>query len=114
MMNGESRITVSEDKLDAKLAALELRLVDRITQALDAKADEAVVKELREKVHALQGTVQALTHLPGELLRLNDEVALLKEARAAAAGLTSFQRWFFGTVCVGLMGAVATLVWLAH
>lgn len=112
-MTESQRITVSEDKLDAKLASLELRLVDRITGALEAKADAAVVKELREKVHALQGTVQAVAHLPGEVTKLVESVASLQESRAAAEGLSSYQRWLVGCVCVGLLSAIATLVWLA-
>lgn len=106
------KITVSEDKLDAKLAALELRLVDRITSALEAKADAAVVKELREKVHVLQSSVQAIAHLPAEVLRLGNEVDVLRDARAGQVA-NSKLIWGLVGVAVALIGAIATLVWLA-
>jgi hypothetical protein len=54
-----NRINVSEDKLDAKLARLELNLVDRITKALDAKADQGYVEQLHARIHTVEGTLQA-------------------------------------------------------
>lgn len=107
-----ARITVSEDKLDAKLAALELRLVDRITQALEAKADAQVVRELRDKVHVLQNVVNAVAHLPAAVTTLTEEVEVLKVARAGQVA-NSKLIWALLTLGVGLIGAVATLVWLA-
>lgn len=63
---GVSRINVSEDKLDAKLARLELSLVDRITKALDVKADQAYVEQLHARVHTAEGSIQAFALLlPG-------------------------------------------------
>jgi hypothetical protein len=54
-----SRINVSEDKLDAKLAQLELNLVDRITKAIDVKADQAYVEQLHARIHTVESTLQA-------------------------------------------------------
>lgn len=112
MADEGSRITVSEDKLDAKLAKLELSLVDRITKALDAKADAQVVRELRDKIHVLQNVVNAVAHLPVEVTRLNEEVDVLKTARAGQVA-NSKLIWALATLAVGLIGAVATLVWLS-
>jgi hypothetical protein len=57
--NGNNRINVSEDKLDAKLARLELNLVDRITKAIDIKADQAYVEQLHARIHTVESTLQA-------------------------------------------------------
>jgi len=78
-----NRITVSEDKLDAKLAGLELRLVDRITQALDAKADEAVVSEIRVRLHNAEGSIQATAFLVSTVKDLEDRVRKLERFRYA-------------------------------
>lgn len=99
-----NRITVSEDKLDAKLAGLELRLVDRITQALDAKADEAVVAELRARVHAAESTIQATAFLVATVKDVEDRTRRLERFRyavpsaavvsaIAALGLAVFSYW---------------------
>ena len=65
---GQNRITVSEDKLDAKLAKLELSLVDRITKALDIKADQAYVEQLHARIHSIEATTQATAWM-GEALK---------------------------------------------
>lgn len=96
----EQRITVSEDKLDAKLAALELRLVDRITSALEAKADAAVVRELQTKIQLVEE-------------RFGRDIRELRESQAGQKALSSAQKFWFGTVGVGVLGAIATLIWLA-
>ena len=61
--NGSGRINVSEDKLDAKLARLELNLVDRITQALDAKADQVYVEQLHARIHTVESSLHATSIL---------------------------------------------------
>jgi hypothetical protein len=69
-----SRITVSEDKLDAKLARLELNLVDRITTALDAKADQAYVAQLHARIHTAEATLQATAMLLPAFKETADDV----------------------------------------
>ncbi len=61
------RITLSEDRLDSKLARLELSLVDRITKALDVKADHTYVEQLHARIHAAEGAIQATTLLAADL-----------------------------------------------
>jgi hypothetical protein len=72
--SGGSRINVSEDKLDAKLARLELSLVDRITGALDAKADQAYVAQLHARIHTVEGTLQATALLVPSFKETTDDV----------------------------------------
>lgn len=100
-MTESQRITVSEDKLDSKLSALELRLVDRITSALEAKADAAVVRELHTKVQLLEE-------------RFGRDIRELREEWAGRRALSAAQKFWLGTVGVSVLGAIATLVWLAH
>ncbi len=72
--NGGSRINVSEDKLDAKLARLELSLVDRITKALDVKADQGYVEQLHARIHTVEGTLQATALLLPAFKETADDV----------------------------------------
>jgi hypothetical protein len=72
--NGNNRINVSEDKLDAKLARLELNLVDRITKALDAKADESYVAQLHARIHTVEGTLQATAMLAASSRETTEDV----------------------------------------
>lgn len=69
-----NRITVSEDKLDAKLARLELNLVDRITKALDAKADQEYVAQLHARIHTAESTLQATALLLPSFKEIADDV----------------------------------------
>lgn len=96
MTDTNGRINVSEDKLNSALSQLELRLVQQIqlvvgpmTTALAAKADNRAVDDLQRRLAAVE----------------------LKQAGAAA--VSSVQKFWFGTVGVGVLGAIATLVWLA-
>ena len=111
--DANGRISVSRADLRAELGSLELRLVDRLSEALRSKADADTVRELREKVHALAGTVTAIAHIPGEVVKLSEQVGSLQQTRAAQQGLSTYQRFIFGTVAVGLIGSIATLLWLA-
>ena len=74
MSEPAGRINVSEDKLDAKLARLELNLVDRITKALDAKADQGYVEQLHARVHSLESNVQATALLVPAFKETADDV----------------------------------------
>lgn len=58
-----NRINVSEDKLDAKLARLELNLVDRITKSLDVKADQIYVHQLEARLGSVEASIQATVQL---------------------------------------------------
>ena len=48
-----------------------------------------------------------------DVKEIRDDVKSLLRSQAASSALSSWNRFLFGTVCVGLIGAVATLVWLA-
>jgi hypothetical protein len=69
-----NRITVSEDKLDAKLARLELNLIDRITTALAVKADQKYVEQLHARIHTVEGTLQATAMLLPAFKEIADDV----------------------------------------
>ena len=97
-MAGETngRISVSEDKLAAALAGLELALSKQIQSAvgpiyslLAAKADAATVIDIQRRLAALE----------------------LKQAGATA--VSAWTKFWIGTVGVGVLAAVSTLVWLA-
>ena len=63
--------------------------LDGILVSLNSKADRDEVRDLEKRVSSLEGT------------------------RTASVVLSTWQRWFFGAVCVGLVGAVIALVALA-
>lgn len=107
------RITVSEDKLDAKLARLELSLIDRITKELVQKADAAVVSDLRNTVATMQSVMQTLIHLPAMVADQGKQINALQEIVAGNRAVSAAQKFWFGTVGVGILAAVSTLVWLA-
>lgn len=94
------RINVSEDKLDAKLAGLELRLVDRITAALDAKADVVVVEGVRARVHALESAAQGNIWM-GEAAR---------DIETRVRRLERFKNAIPSTALLGLVVSIASIV----
>ena len=53
MADGE-RITVSLETLRGELTGLELRIVDRLTSALEKKADVAHIDQLEQRVQSLE------------------------------------------------------------
>jgi hypothetical protein len=77
------RISVSEDKLDAKLAGLELRLVDRLTRAIEVKADAAVVEAIQGRLRLVEGTLQGLTYIGEEQRNQRTEIDALQRFRYA-------------------------------
>jgi hypothetical protein len=99
-MDGGARINVSEDKLDAKLARLELNLVDRITTALDAKADQAYVAQLHARIHTVEGTLQATAMLVPAFKETGDDV----ERR-----LRGLERFRYAIPSAAVLSAVAVM-----
>lgn len=75
-------------RLDGKL--------DGVLVALNSKAERSDVKDLDVRIS-----------------RLSDRLSSLEATRTANVALSTWQRWFFGAVCVGLVGAVIALVTLA-
>lgn len=83
----EDRIEVSRDTLRAELSALELRIVDRVTQALSTKADQAHIDALQSRVASLEQTRASREYLVGELLTLGGKVAALERFRYSIPSL---------------------------
>lgn len=63
--------------------------VEEVKQRLDLKASTASLDALERRVSDLEKRL------------------------AGATAVSVYQRWVFGTVGVGVLGAIATLVWLA-
>lgn len=80
---GSERISLSRETLRAELSQMELRLVDRLTQALSTKADSLIVDQLDKRVDDLQLSRASREHLPAEVLDLNKRVATLERFRYA-------------------------------
>lgn len=99
-----NRITVSEDKLDAKLARLELSLVDRITKALDVKADQAYVEQLHARIHTAEATIQATALLIPAFKDAADDV----EERIR--GLERFRYAIPSAAVISAAAAIASIV----
>lgn len=48
-----------------------------------------------------------------DLAEIKGDVKTLLAAHAGSEALSGWQRWFFGSVIIASLGAIATLVWLA-
>lgn len=79
----DEQINVSRNALRAELAQLELRLVDRLTSALDHKADQAVLDQAIARVSALELARAERVHMPKEVASLSKRVAALERFRWA-------------------------------
>ena len=84
----ETALTQGFETIDKRLNALDHKL--------DDKAPNSVVRAVEDRVRAVE-----------------DRIGKIELAQGATAAVTVFQRWLVGTVAVGMLGAVATLVWLA-
>ena len=60
--------------------------LDGILVSLNSKADRDEVRDLEKRVSSLEGS------------------------RTANVALSTWQRWFFGAVCIGLVGCVIALI----
>jgi hypothetical protein len=100
-----NRINVSEDKLDAKLARLELNLVDRITKALEAKADEVYVAQLHARIHTVEGTLQATALLIPSFKDTADDV----EVR-----LRGLEKFRYAVPSAALLSVLAAILSALH
>lgn len=83
------RITVSREALRAELAQLELRLVDRLTLALEAKADQSVLDQALARIQALELSRAERVHMPDDLSRLGVRVTALERFRWGLPGLAA-------------------------
>lgn len=109
-LDGDSGVNYTVKELLARLDAK----LDTIALKLENKAERATVHELAGRIAALEMT--ALRHagpVSQKVDSLETRIGDLEKFRAGSLVLSSWQRWFLGTVVVGMLGAVATLVWLA-
>lgn len=74
--------------------------LDELNRRLDNKADNTRVAALEQKVAEHE-------------IAVDGRFKPLEIAVAGTAAVSRFQRWALGTVGVGVLGAIATLVWLA-
>lgn len=88
MSTEAERITVSRETLRAELSQLELRLVDRLSAALETKADGAVVDSLDKRVQALELSRAAREHLSADLPDLDKRVERLERFRYAVPSVS--------------------------
>jgi hypothetical protein len=80
---GNERISLSRETLRAELSQLELRLVDRLTNALSTKADGAVVDQLDKRVYQLELIRAAREHLAADQVETERRVTKLERFRYA-------------------------------
>lgn len=98
------------DKFDHSLSEGFKRLdgrLDEINRKIDGKADNSRVAAL-ESTHA-----KFEVKIEERFGKIDDRFKPLELAQGASAAVTMFQRWLIGTVAVGILGSIATLVWLA-
>lgn len=88
----DKQLTDGFDKLDKRM--------DTIDRRLELKADNTRVAELEKRMGDHE-------------VRVDKRFTPLEASMVGAAAVTNFQRWVVGTVGVGVVSAIATLVWLA-
>lgn len=79
-------ITLSRETLRAELAQLELRLVDRLSAALDGKADHAIVEQQELRIRTLEESRASRETLPQDLAQLETRLGRLERWRYAVPG----------------------------
>jgi hypothetical protein len=71
--------------------------IDAISLKLEDKASNLRVEAVEKRAAAIE-----------------ERISKLELVTAGAEAVSRFQRWALGTVGVGCLGAIATLVWLAQ
>ena len=120
MTEPNGRISISEDRLRVLFAEFELRITTNLSEKLASKADQSALLELAQSVGAIRREQDERRHLVTDFGGLearvekhSERIAKLEAADESRDFLSTWQRWFFGAVCVGLVGAVVALVTLA-
>ena len=111
MTNGQ--VSISEDKLRALFAEFKLDLFRELQSSLDMKANKTDLFELAKDVGAIKREQAERRHIANDVVDLDRRVVELEKTDAGRTFLSGWQRWFFGAIVVALIGAIATLVWLA-
>lgn len=78
--------------------------LDRIERKLDAATDSTA-----QAIGKLDVRLALVESRPN----LEPRVRLLENAETGRLVLSSWQRFFFGVLCVGLAGALSTIIWIA-
>lgn len=94
------RITVSRETLRAELSAMELRIVDRLTNALELKADAKLVDQLDLRVQSLELSRAAREEMPGQVIDLAKRVSALERFRYAVPSVSLLS-------CLAAIGTLA-------
>jgi len=97
-------ITISRETLRAELAGLELRLVDRLTEALKGKADAAQLTAVETRVDSLELTRASRDHLATDVSNISTRVGRLERFRYAVPSVA----------VVGLLVTVMSLSLSGH
>lgn len=92
----EGNLSISREALRAELSQLELRIVDRLTQALEKKADHFAVEALELRVQGLELSRAERTHMSGDM----SEIAIR---------LTRLERFRYAVPGVGVLSLIVTL-----
>ena len=85
--------------------------VKELLQMLEQTLTEQMAAIARDVAEIKQALSDRATNT--RVLALEERVARIELEHAGATAVTRFQRWLLGTVGVGILSAIATLVWLA-
>lgn len=102
--NGSDRISLSRETLRAELAQMELRLVDRLTNALAAKADSSVVDQLETRIGSLELSRAQRENMPSELADIARRLTKIELTDAGTQGERDYRRWLLPGF-ISLVGA---------
>lgn len=97
-------------RIDGKLDVMDAKL--------EQKAERTRVHELAAAIGVVDVNAQILDRTTvkkdgPEMDEIDERLSRVERWQTGAIVLSGWQRWFFGTVCVGMVAALATLVWLA-
>jgi hypothetical protein len=102
-VNSEQGVTYTVKELIGMLEKTLTNQMDKIASRLDS-----IDKKLDDKASNMRAEA-----LEVRLAVAEERVSRLELASAGTAAVTRFQRWIIGSVGVGMMGSIVTLVWLA-
>jgi hypothetical protein len=78
-----SEVGIDRETLRAELGQLELRLVDRLAQSLEAKADAKVVEQHDARINSLELSRAARERMPVDLSEQDKRISSLERFRYA-------------------------------
>ena len=119
MSSEGSRINVSLDVLRNELTQLELRLVDRISAALETKADKAVVAEMDKRIVGLELSRASREHMEKDFSEMAAQIgqaATVDRVRELEDDVTDLRLWHNRTIgavtlIAFVMPVLATISW---